>query len=605
MKFSSIALLDCLNQDLNAHDHETFHPCYHRDRWNESGFEIQEFAIDTLRRSFFKKFKDDADSETCNQRALELFVSYNNKCEDWAVPSAFGAGLYRLFKKRLTELLRTEVLDWDLASIMKHGGWGPGASVGADGYDFYTKFFSSSLTMTSPGMYTAYKTYCETLPLWNAAEQARHLQRGLDSVKYVPGSNLSFVPKNNTISRVICTEPALNMFVQKALGNVIESRINRVYGISLKTQSDINKRMAMEGSRGGDNPYCTIDLKSASDTISLGLIVDAVPEPLKGLLLASRSPATKLPDGSWLSLNMISSMGNGFTFPLQTAIFICAVHACYDYLNVPIYSGRGKSRKLTFGVFGDDIVVLQNTYDVVAALLEQLGFTVNMDKSYNTGLFRESCGGDFYNGVNVRGVYIKSLASQASRYVAINRLISWSATHNVALTRTISYLRDWCSAQKSGIHFVPMHANSDCGVRIPSFFFDKKSVLPQGNYAYRCLTPKKRTLRIGEGKVSWPKNERPRDYNPDGLLVAFLGGYVRYGEITLRSVDSPLYRTDRRITSAWDLLHDDLVDELNVTMDPLDGRCVTLKAPYDSRRFSEFIWRRVSRLVNVSYLLVE
>ena len=604
MNFSSNALFDCLTQDLDAHNGATHPAHYTTNAWYADDASIQEYAISALRKSFLKKFKDDADSETCNKRALELFTSCNNRCAEWEPPSEFGAGIYRLFKARVKTLLQSDTLDWDLATIMKHGGWGPGASVGADGYDFYTKFFSSALTLTSQGMYHAYKTYCDTLPNWSDAEKRRHFRLGLGSVKYVPGSSLSFVPKNSAISRVICTEPTLNMFVQKALGGVIESRLKRVYDIDLTRQPDINRVMARLGSLPDTAyEYCTIDLKSASDTISMGLIWDVVPEPLRGLLLAARSPSTKLPNGEWLSLNMVSSMGNGFTFPLQTALFTCAVHACYDYLGV---STRVKNRTVSnkaFGVFGDDIVVLKNTYDVVCSFLEQLGFIVNTDKSFNTGLFRESCGRDYLSGVNVRGVYIKSLSTQGSRYVAVNRLASWSAAHNVPLTRTLSYLRDWCKSQRSGIHFVPMHEDESSGIRIPLSHLLEPVRKPHGFLAYRCLTAKVKMLKIGDGKVSWPRNERPRDYNPGGLLVAFLGGYVRQGCITLRSVGTPLYRTNRRLTSMWDQLHVELVDDLNLTLDDIGGSYVVCN--HDGVHLCPSIGRRVSRLVTLSFLLVE
>lgn len=602
MNFSSNALLDCLNIDLETHNSST-HPARYTANFDADEL-IQNRAKRALQLSLLKKFKDDADALVCNHRALELFTSCNNMCADWEPPQEFGAGIYRLFKVRMKKLLSADILDWDLASVMKHGGWGPGASVGADGYDFYTKFFSSKLTLTSQGMYHAYKAYCDTLPNWSEAEKRRHFRLGLGSVKYVPGSKLSFVSKNNTISRVICTEPTLNMFVQKALGNVIESRLKRVYDIDLKVQPDRNRRMARIGSIPDTGiEYCTIDLKSASDTIPMGLIWDAVPEPLRGLLLASRSPNTKLPNGEWLSLNMVSSMGNGFTFPLQTAIFTCAVHACYDYLNVPLNVRCKEVANKAFGVFGDDIVVLKNTYDVVCSFLEQLGFVVNTDKSFNTGLFRESCGRDFYSGVNIRGVYIKSLKTQSSRYVAVNRLLSWSAAHGVPLTQTLIYLRNWCKSNKGGIHFVPLHEDESSGIRIPTTHLLDPVRKPHGLLAYRCLSAKIKSLKIGDGKVFQPKNQKPRDYNPEGLLVAFLGGYVRQGRITLRSVNTPLYRTNQRVTSVWDLLHMELVADLNLTMDDTFGRFVVCN--HDGAHLYPSIGRRVSRLVTLSFLLIE
>jgi hypothetical protein len=58
-------------------------------------------------------------------------------------------------------------------------------------------------------------------------------------------------------------------------------------------------------------------------------------------------------------------------------------------------------------VYGDDIIVPTEMSASVMEDLESFGLRVNQNKSYNTGLFRESCGGDFYAGVCVTPVYVR------------------------------------------------------------------------------------------------------------------------------------------------------------------------------------------------------
>ena len=69
-----------------------------------------------------------------------------------------------------------------------------------------------------------------------------------------------------------------------------------------------------------------------------------------------------------------------------------------------ISSFRGKVR-----VYGDDIIVPVDMMEPVAAGLEAFGLRVNSSKSFGTGRFRESCGGDYYEGVWITPVRVRSL----------------------------------------------------------------------------------------------------------------------------------------------------------------------------------------------------
>jgi hypothetical protein len=59
-------------------------------------------------------------------------------------------------------------------------------------------------------------------------------------------------------------------------------------------------------------------------------------------------------------------------------------------------------------VFGDDIIVPSDSRELLFEALEVLHFKVNVQKSFWTGMFRESCGIDAFAGINVTPVYWKA-----------------------------------------------------------------------------------------------------------------------------------------------------------------------------------------------------
>jgi hypothetical protein len=64
-------------------------------------------------------------------------------------------------------------------------------------------------------------------------------------------------------------------------------------------------------------------------------------------------------------------------------------------------------------VYGDDIIVPAASYELLTRVLKQLGFEVNLDKSFATGPFRESCGADYFLGSQVRPLFMKKTPTPA------------------------------------------------------------------------------------------------------------------------------------------------------------------------------------------------
>lgn len=522
-------------------------------------------AAKQLQSSFLKKYEWET-SDDANAAALAKFLQVNEACRNWRLDMSslserdhlllgeLKRALYKTFNRRPLDPTFT-----NFEVILDKAKVGPGAALGANESGFYSKLFSSKLTCTSAGLYKAYSNYVRRFPIWDEAEEIRNVLMG--DYNIVPGNKLSFVPKNVDISRIICVEPSLNMYYQLGVKQILEECIKKTFGVDFSTQQMKNRDLAQLGSMF-DNQWVTIDLSSASDSLSIEMMRYVLPADIFGLLEVLRSPYTTLPDGSQLKLEMISTMGNGYTFPLQTLLFLCVVWAAHRLSSLPFERPIGQSLG-NFGVYGDDIICRTEVSSDVLRLLELLGFTVNSSKSFFKGPFRESCGGDFFKGHLVRGVYIDSLRSTQDAYVAVNALNRWTSATGILVPRTVRFLismlrkQDYLSGR---LLFVPLAENDDAGVKIPRSLLRKYIVDPHvQSIQYECFVPKAVHIRFTEdGRVLHPfgsqgNPSRGLVYNPPGLYIAALSGNVSGSGEGVRQ-RHPRYRVERRVTPCWDYI---------------------------------------------------
>jgi len=500
-----------------------------------------------LKNSFWKKFQDVV-SDDAEIKALDLFKKSNRACQGFRFnPESIQEEQVIGEVKNLLDDVFFSGPDfrYSFSDILENIHVGPGASIGAKSYNFYTKLFDSSLTGTSEKLYREYRFAISASPTWSEAEKARDAKFGHDMVV---GSRLSSVPKTSEISRTICTEPVLNMLFQKGVCSVLERGLRRDFKINLSYQPELNRQLAKRGSVDGS--FGTIDLSSASDSISFLMLKEVLPPHVTRWLDLCRSPTVIYPDGSEEELYMVSSMGNAFTFPLETMLFSSIVVACYRVLGItPKYGRAGPSN---FAVFGDDIIVRSDAYNFTCKALRLFGFTVNEGKSFNEGYFRESCGGDYYRGHNIRGVYCKSLKTDADVYSVINRLIRWTARTGVFLTESLKLLRSWVKFNP-----IPFQAGDTEGIKIPYAPTAAKRCRDTGGVFYSALCVKAVSFKAPDDPsiaCHYPKrsSRRRQDvfYNAGGLMVAFVGGFIRDGRIGLRS-EINRFKVRRRVTSSW------------------------------------------------------
>ncbi len=230
-----------------------------------------------------------------------------------------------------------------------------------------------------------------------------------------PKNRLTTVPKNYKRERVIAVEPLMGIYIQKGIGGVIRKRLKRA-GINLNDQG-ANRLGAFVGSL--DSSLATIDLKSASDTISQGIVQQLLPPDWLCALEQCRSQLGVLDSGEKILYRKFSSMGAGFTFELETLIFWGICSAVLDLT-------AAEDRRLL--VYGDDIVVPAVSSEAVIRALELCGFTPNLKKTHIDGPFRESCGKHYLNGYDVTPFYVKSEVRTAGDiFLLHNNLMRWAS----------------------------------------------------------------------------------------------------------------------------------------------------------------------------------
>ena len=225
-------------------------------------------------------------------------------------------------------------------------------------------------------------------------------------------SRLFTVPKNSEIDRPAAKEPACNMLLQRSVGIYIRKRLKR-FGIDLLDQSR-NQRLAKEAV---DRGLATIDLSSASDSITHQLVLNCIPFDWYSLLDDLRVRSTLI-EGSSHELEMFSSMGNGFTFELESLLFYAITRVALQLSGL----------KGIVSVYGDDIIAPSVVVPRLRRLLSFLGFKMNPKKTNYRGSFRESCGSHWYNGFDIKPFYVRRPVDTLPDLINIlNRMFMWDS----------------------------------------------------------------------------------------------------------------------------------------------------------------------------------
>lgn len=272
------------------------------------------------------------------------------------------------------------------------------------------------------------KTYKYNFPTWSARLEASfpsdilaHTNYGtwaddvrvgrVPTEKEVPSVALT-VPKSQKGPRIIAKEPAANMWCQQIIRDYLESKTQESplrNCISFRDQS-LNQQAALEASKTGK--AWTVDLKDASDRLTLWLVERLVRKnpSLLAALHSSRSQYCKVPTkdgGELIRMKKFAPQGSATTFPLQTIVYaILAISSVIYAKGERVSTKTIGSAASQVRVFGDDTVIPDFAGGTYVSLLTYCGFLVNTEKTYSEGNFRESCGYEAYDGVDVTPAYI-------------------------------------------------------------------------------------------------------------------------------------------------------------------------------------------------------
>lgn len=337
--------------------------------------------------------------------------------------------------------------------------WSSGATVDLPRGTQMSKKMTERITVTKRAFPHLRKVMSRD-PAWLSAITGRDtynyaspLEMNFDFVEY---NRHLIVAKTAFTGRCIAAEPTGNSFLQQGTGRFIRARLKR-FGVDLDDQS-WNQYLAQVAYRLG---YSTIDLEGASDSVSRQLVKLLLPQRWFDYLMDLRTTHSKVSHGGparRIRLEKFSSMGNAFTFELESLIFWALASAVNE-----AYPEKGGS----VGVYGDDIVVKRDLYQPLVDVLNWCGFKVNSAKSFRDGNFFESCGGNYFMGFDVTGFHQQSLVSDLSEVISFhNRTLRWSM--RIFGTPFAPVAKAIVKGLHDGVHTLPMNAPDDRGFLTPS-----------------------------------------------------------------------------------------------------------------------------------------
>jgi len=255
-------------------------------------------------------------------------------------------------------------------------------------------------------------TFCETALTYCKSARVDRVDL-LEPGAEVPVRVIS-VPKTLKTPRIIAIEPACMQYTQQALLRLMVDGLKRFYPLSSMIgidDQDPNRVMAMKGSLDGS--LATLDLSEASDRVSNQHVLSLFSSHplLLGAVQATRSRKADVPGHGVIRLAKFASMGSALCFPIEAMVFLTLIFLGIEReLSTSFENEKDiESFSSQVRVFGDDLLVPRDYVLSVVGELETFGYRVNTSKSYWTGGFRESCGREYYNGLDVSIVKVRKV----------------------------------------------------------------------------------------------------------------------------------------------------------------------------------------------------
>jgi len=457
----------------------------------------------------------------------ELCGQTNNRFRNLSLdPQYNGPNVWLLnaVKRKIDMILG----DFSADEFVDKANWGPGVTTLLKGEDVsaVTKFQCE--TGITRDLYSFVEPWFESAyPLWASHLQTLEKSNISGCFTFQGGNVIVTVPKNSKTDRVIAIEPGINLFFQKSIGSMIRRRLRR-QGVDLNSQTR-NQELARRSSH--DDSLATVDFSSASDSISKSVVEELIPHRWLTILKATRS-TIGMDAGKVLVWNKFSSMGNGYTFELESLIFYAAAVAVCEMLH---------QSTTDVSVFGDDVIIPSSCYKLFSSFCAFLGFRVNQQKSFSEGCFRESCGSHYYDSLDCKPIFLKGkLHNVQALYKLANNIRNLAHRYGSYRSCDVRWLPCWrhlCSRIPRHLRLVISRGIGDVGL-IGNFDEATPSLAERGfeGFLVRAVT------EIGV----------TRDSEGTGMLLARLwcGSEREYGNTyTLRGLTK--IRISRILVPLW------------------------------------------------------
>lgn len=272
---------------------------------------------------------------------------------------------------------------------------------------------------------------------------------------------LTFVPKSHKSLRAILPNTTIGSYQSGGIGEYIRERLMKSVKLDVRKLQHQHRDTARVAST--DQRHLTMDLQSASDSISGELLEILLPDDWWKLLSENRAEFISLPNGTKIQSNTFCTMGVGYTFTLQTLVFYALIWACQAVSDRFL-------RPTLISVYGDDLIFGSHLNELVRDVFGRVGIVVNEDKTFTDVPFRESCGGDYFHGRDVRPFQPELALNvvhvhmyEACLYKFVNGLLArWDETQ---IPGTLSYLTGEIEKVALACKLVPLSYPEDSGIR--------------------------------------------------------------------------------------------------------------------------------------------
>jgi hypothetical protein len=304
-----------------------------------------------------------------------------------------------------------------------------------------------------------------------------------------PTSRYKLVDKVVNKGRGICIEENEVQFLQQAVRRVLTDAIRSCphtkRNLALSDQQ-VNAILALLSSVSKAD--ATIDMSEGSDRVLRDLVswMFQDNQELHDALMALSTKWIVPPkEAEWpgnIRTNKFAPMGSALCFPVMTLVHYAL---CKAIIRLSAVQDRKAKSRLVY-VYGDDIIIPNDTYTAVTDWLPRFGMKLNLTKSFTRSHFRESCGIHALHGHDITPVYVKHIPFQQSHGELFSYLAVEHTLFKKGFAETAKVHRTWIK-RTQGMRMPEVPEDSDLiGFKRPiSLFHGRVPQIYQGEVARR------------------------------------------------------------------------------------------------------------------------